>query len=86
MFKSKFHAKIKEESQQKRIQKDQEFENKALMHERKQNYGKIIKEEYMPPRSMAKINELEEQKAKIAMYNKRKPYLQEHLQVEGSYL
>ena len=50
-------------------------QEKAALHDKKLNYGKFVKEEYLPNRNQKKIDELNEIRARVASYNKKKPYL-----------
>ena len=50
-------------------------QEKAARQDKKLNYGKFVKEEYLPRRSEKKIEELNEIRARVASYNKKKPYL-----------
>ena len=58
-FKSKFHEQIKQERAQQKLDKQQEHENKIGLAHKKMNYGKFVKEEYMPHVSQKKRIELE---------------------------
>ena len=75
VYKSKLHEKIKEDQQMKKEQERIIAQERAALQNKKMNYGKFVKEEYMPPRSQRKIDELNEIRARVASYNKRKPYL-----------
>ena len=48
-FKSKFKEQIRKERAQQKIDKQIELENKLELANKKQNYGKFVKDEYMPP-------------------------------------
>ena len=50
-------------------------QEKAAKLDKKLNYGKFVKEEYLPNRNSKKIEELNEIRARVASYNKKKPYL-----------
>ena len=43
-----------------------------MLLDKKLNYGKFVKEEYLPPRSYKKMEELSEIKSKLQAYNKKK--------------
>ena len=45
------------------------LEDKKELAIKKANYGKFVKDEYMPPVSYKKQAELEKEKEKLAQYN-----------------
>jgi len=43
-----------------------------MLHDKKLNYGKFVKDEYLPPRSQKKMQEMNDIKSKLQGYNQRK--------------
>ena len=43
-----------------------------MLLDKKMNYGKFVKEEYLPPRNSRKIRELKDIRHQLGNYNRRK--------------
>lgn len=54
---------------EKKSDKVTEQTNHLTKHELMKNYGKQVKEEYLPPRSYKKANEVSENVLRVASYN-----------------
>ena len=59
-FKSKYHEQLKAERAQKKIEQKMTLDSKIELKNKKMNYGKFVKEEYMPSVSYKKVAELQE--------------------------
>ena len=71
-YKGKFHEKIKHDRAAQKQESALEQERKAALLDKKLNYGKFVKDEYLPPRNSRKIQEMDDLKQKLQGHNQRK--------------